>query len=87
MAGEGQAKLRLLYVEASCRGRGVGRMLVRACVAYARQAGYPVITLWTNSILTSARRIYESEGFQLVRDEAHHSFGTDLIGQTFELQL
>jgi DNA-binding MarR family transcriptional regulator/GNAT superfamily N-acetyltransferase len=81
----GVARLRLLYVERAARGLGIGRRLVRECTELARRAGYKTITLWTNSILTSARKIYEAEGYQLVREEPHHSFGHDLVGQTWEL--
>ncbi len=64
-----------------------GRTLVRACIAFAREAGYTKLTLWTNSILTSACRIYESEGFTLVSEEPHQSFGVSLVGQFWELML
>jgi DNA-binding MarR family transcriptional regulator/GNAT superfamily N-acetyltransferase len=83
----GVAQLRLLYVERSTRGLGIGRRLVQECTHFARQTGYKTITLWTNSVLTSARKIYEAEGYQLVREESHHSFGHDLVGQTWELEL
>jgi DNA-binding MarR family transcriptional regulator/GNAT superfamily N-acetyltransferase len=83
----GVAQLRLLYVERSTRGLGIGRRLVRECTDFARQTGYKTITLWTNSVLTSARKIYQAEGYKLVAEKTHHSFGHDLVGQTWALDL
>ncbi|MCX5907100.1 MAG: GNAT family N-acetyltransferase, partial [Deltaproteobacteria bacterium] len=68
-------------------GLGIGTRLVDECVRFSRRVGYKKIILWTNSVLRTARHIYEKAGFRLVHEERHHSFGHDLIGETWELSL
>jgi DNA-binding MarR family transcriptional regulator/GNAT superfamily N-acetyltransferase len=83
----GVAKLRLLLVDPSARGLGIGRRLVDECTRFARQTGYHTITLWTQSHLESAGRIYQASGYQLTHEAPHHSFNRDLVEQTWELDL
>jgi GNAT superfamily N-acetyltransferase len=83
----GVAQLRLLLIEPSARGMGLGVHLVDECERFARRNGYRKIVLWTNSLLLAARGIYRKAGYVLVKSEAHHSFGHDLVGESWELAL
>lgn len=82
-----EAQLRMLHVERTARGAGIGSMLVAQCIETARSTGYRKLLLWTNDVLSSARHLYERAGFRLVEQEGHRSFGHDLHGQTWALEL
>jgi GNAT superfamily N-acetyltransferase len=81
------ARLRILLVDPKARGQGLGSRLVETCLQFARDAGYRRMVLWTNHPLVAARSIYLAAGFRLVAEEPHHSYGVDLVGQTYERQL
>jgi GNAT superfamily N-acetyltransferase len=81
------AQLRILLVDPAARGRHLGQRLVAACIEFARRAGYRRMMLWTNEPLAAARHIYLAAGFSLIGEEPHHSFGVDLTGQYYELDL
>jgi GNAT superfamily N-acetyltransferase len=81
------AQLRILLVDPAARGAGLGGRLVDECLRFARGAGYRRMRLWTNDPLVAARHVYLSRGFRLVEEEPHRSFGTDLVGQVYEVDL
>lgn len=83
----GAARLRLLLVEPEARGHGLGERMVEAVVGFARDAGYREVVLWTNDVLTAARKLYVRAGFTLVAEKSHHSYGADLVGQDWRLPL
>jgi GNAT superfamily N-acetyltransferase len=86
-AGESEAKLRLLLVEPKARGLGLGSRLVKECIDFSKRAGYTKLVLWTNSVLKEARSVYMKAGFEMVKQEEHHSFGKDLVGEYWEMAL
>jgi len=83
----GTALLRILLVDPAGRGHDLGRRLIDTCLRFAHQAGYERMRLWTNHPLAAARHLYLGRGFRLIAEEPHHSFGVDLVGQTYELDL
>jgi GNAT superfamily N-acetyltransferase len=85
--GEGLSRLRLLYVEPFARGLGIGEALVATCVTFGREAGYEAMTLWTHTVLESARRIYAAHGFRIVEVHTHQDFGPPVQSETWRLDL
>jgi len=81
------AQLRLLLVDGFARGKGLGTRLVEECIRFSRQAGYRQLVFWTNSVLEDAARIYRRAGFKIVARKKHHSFGKNLVGETWQLKL
>ena len=81
------ARLRLLLVEPKARGLGLGKRLVEECIQFARRAGYRKITLWTQSVLSAARHVYQQAGFVLVHNEPYRGIGRDLVSETWDLEL
>ena len=86
-ASDTTTKLRLLLVEPTARGLGVGGHLIDACLAFARAAGYDTVTLWTNDVLVAARRLYVRAGFRPIASAPHRDFGPEMVGETWELTL
>ena len=85
--GNGVARVRLLLVEPKARGLGIGARLVDELIRFARAAGYRKITLWTHSVLTAARHIYQKAGFKLMRSEEHQSWGRPVVSEHWDLEL
>jgi GNAT superfamily N-acetyltransferase len=84
---EATARLRLLLVEPKARGLGIGKRLVAECIAFARSAGYATMTLWTHSILTVARKIYQDAGFEKIAEQPHADWGVPVVGETWQMRL
>ena len=85
--GDGLCRLRLLYVESFARGMGIGNALVEACLGFAREVGYSAMTLWTHTVLASARRIYAAHGFEIVETHVHEEFGAPVQSETWRVDL
>jgi GNAT superfamily N-acetyltransferase len=83
----GECRLRILLVDTVARGQSLGSRLVATATSFARDAGYRRMRLWTNDPLVAAQQVYLRQGFRLIDERPHHSFGVDLVGQTYELEL